>query len=337
MINITSRSFAALLLLSVFSVNAETEKVSNDIKVNKETDKSVFARVGDKIISEQDFNNAFYQHLQSRFYHGKPPESQIEEVRRQVAKSMITRTLLLNEASRQKVACNQQVIQETIKEYDARYKSSKKWKQNRDSMITVLQERLCENDQLKQIETKIRKVSSPTQAQLRSYYQSNLDKFTEPGRQRISVILLGVAPSAPKSSWDAAFAEAKSIKVEIAQGAKFSEIASLRSSDPSAQSGGDMGYLHKGMLSPAAEETIDKLSIKELSEPVRLLEGVALFRVEERLPKRTRSYDEVQQRLQELWARDTSNKAWENYENTLWSKASVKVYDPKLSERINYN
>ena len=335
MINITLRYFTILLLLSVFSVNAETVKVSSDVKVDKETAKPVFARVGDIIISEQEFNNAFYQHLQSRFYHGKPPEGQIEEVRQQVAKSMITRTLLLNEASRKKVECDQQVIRETLLQYDERYKSSSQWKENRDTMITVLQERLCENDQLKQIETNIRRVSSPTQAQLRSYYQSNIDKFTEPARQRISIILLGVAPSAQKSSWDAAMAEAKSIKVEIAQGAEFSEIASLRSSESSAQNGGDMGYLHKGMLSPAAEDAIDKLSIKELSDPIRLLEGVALFRVEERLPERTRSYDDVKQRLQELWARDTSNKAWENYKNTLWSKASIEVYDPELSARIN--
>lgn len=335
MINSTLRYFTILLLLSVFSVNAETVKVSSDVKADKETAKPVFARVGDIIISEQEFNNAFYQHLQSRFYHGKPPEGQIEEVRQQVAKSMITRTLLLNEASRKKVECDQQIIRGTLLQYDERYKSSSQWKENRDTMITVLQERLCENDQLKQIETSIRRVSSPTQAQLRSYYQSNIDKFTEPARQRISIILLGVAPSAQKSSWDAAMAEAKSIKVEIAQGAEFSEIASLRSSESSAQNGGDMGYLHKGMLSPAAEDAIDKLSIKELSDPIRLLEGVALFRVEERLPERTRSYDDVKQRLQELWARDTSNKAWENYKNTLWSKASIEVYDPELSARIN--
>ena len=96
-----------------------------------------------------------------------------------------------------------------------------------------------------------------------------------------------------------------------------------------------MGYLHKGMLSVAAEEEINKLTIKEISEPVRLLEGVALFRVDERLPKRTRSYDDVKQRLQELWSRDESNKAWESYKNRLWSKASIEVFDPRLAKRIN--
>ena len=329
------RSLTALLLISVFSVSAETDKVSHNAKAGKEASGTAIARVGEKFISEQDFNAEFYQHLQSRFYHGKPPEGQIEEVRQQVAKSMITRTLLIKEAGRQKITCDQQVIQETIKRYDERYKSSEKWKQNRDSMIAVLQQRLCDNDRLKQIEIHVRNISAPTQTQLRNYYRSNIDKFTEPGRQRISVILLGVDPSASKNSWDAAFSEAQRIRTEINKGASFSEIASLHSSDKSAENGGDMGYLHKGMLSVAAEEEINKLTIKEISEPVRLLEGVALFRVDERLPERTRSYDDVKQRLQELWSRDESNKAWENYKKRLWSKASIEVFDPRLAKRID--
>ncbi len=329
--------FSVLLLLVVYSVNAEPQSKPDDRKhvVVKQPNNNVFARVDGKIISEQDFNSAFYQHMQSRFYHGKPPEAQIEEVKQQVAKSIITRTLLLNEAARQNVACDKQAVEKTISQYDARYKSSERWQQNRELLVKTLHSRLCENDQLKQIEISVRKVPDPTATELRSYYNSNIDKFTEPGRQRIFVILLGVDPSAPKNSWDAALAEAKSIKLEIESGADFMEIASLRSSDESAQAGGDIGYLHKGMLSPAAEEVIANLSIGEISEPVRLLEGIAIFRVTERLPARIRTYADVKPRLQDLWIRDTSNTVWENYKNKLWSGASIEIYDQKLSSRIN--
>ena len=89
------------------------------------------------------------------------------------------------------------------------------------------------------------------------------------------------------------------------------------------------------MLSPAAEDAITKLTINEISEPVRLLEGIALLRVTERLPARVRSYDDVKSRLHELWIRDTSNMAWEDYKNKLWSGANIEIYDQKLSARMN--
>jgi parvulin-like peptidyl-prolyl isomerase len=291
----------------------------------------MFASVGDSQISETEFNNAFSRHMRSKFYHGKPPEAQVDLVRQQVAESIITRSLLVAESRRQGLKCDEQAVLETIQQYDKRYASSEQWQQNRESLLGKLKERLCEDDLIRQIESKVRKVSRPTEKELSEYYESNLDKFTEPARQRVSVILLQVDPSAPKSVWDAATTEAKSIKAEIEQGGDFSEIASLRSADKSAQNGGDMGYLHKGMLSPAAEKVVDELSLKQISEPVRLLRGIAIFRVDERLPARVRAHSEVSLRVKDLWEREQGENNWTSFKDKLWATTPIKIYDPSVS------
>ena len=291
----------------------------------------MFASVGDSQISETEFNNAFYRHMRSKYYHGKPPEDQVNQVRQQVAESIITRSLLVEESRRQGLKCDEQAIQATIEQYDKRYASSEQWHQNRESLLGKLKERLCEDDLIRQIETNVRKVSQPTQKELTEYYQTNLDKFTEPARQRVSVILLQVAPSAPKTVWEAAMAEAKSIKAEIEQDGDFSEIASLRSADKSAANGGDMGYLHKGMLSPAAENVVNALPLNQISDPVRLLRGIAIFRVDERLPARVRPYSEVSSRVKDLWERDQSENNWTSFKDQLWATTSIKIYDPSVS------
>jgi len=291
----------------------------------------MFASVGDSQISETEFNNAFYRHMRSKYYHGKPPEDQVNKVRQQVAESIITRSLLVEESRRQGLKCDEQAVQATIEQYDKRYASSEQWQQNRESLLGKLKERLCEDDLIRQMETKVRKVSQPTEKDLSEYYKTNLDKFTEPATQRVSVILLQVDPSSPKSVWDAAMAEATSIKAEIEQGGNFSEIASLRSADKSSTSGGDMGYLHKGMLSPAAEKVVEELPLKQISEPVRLLRGVAIFRVDERLPARVRSYSEVSSRLKGLWERDQGETNWASFKDQLWATTPIKIYDPSVS------
>ena len=320
-------AFILLLLSGQMSVAAEAQgKKTQNVESAK-----MFASVGESQISESEFNNAFYRHMRSKFYHGKPPEDQVENVRQQVAESIITRTLLIEESRRQGLQCNEQAIQATIQQYNKRYASSEQWQQNRESLIGALEQRLCEDDLIRQIEEKVRKVSKPTEQDLTIYYESNLDKFTEPARQRISVILLQVAPSAPKSVWDAATVEAKSIKAEIEQGGDFAEIASLRSADKSAQNGGDMGYLHTGMLSPAAETVGDELALKQISVPVRLLRGVAIFRVDERLPARVRSYSEVSARLRDLWERQQSENKWAGFKDKLWATTPIKIHDTSVS------
>lgn len=322
--------YPAIFLL-LFSGQIAVAAEANTRQLQKSTSPKMFASVGDSQISETEFNSAFSRHMRSKFYHGKPPEGQVDQVRQQVAESIITRSLLVAESRRQGLRCDEQAVQATIQQYDKRYASSEQWQQNRESLLGKLKERLCEDDLIRQIERKVRKVSNPTEKELTEYYKSNLDRFTEPARQRVSVILLQVDPSAPKSVWDAAAAEAKSIKAEIEQGGDFSEIASLRSADKSAQNGGDMGYLHKGMLSPAAEKVVDELSLKQISEPVRLLRGIAIFRVDERLPARVRSYSEVSTRAKDLWQREQSDNNWASFKDNLWATTPIKIYDPSVS------
>lgn len=320
-------AFILLLFSGRLSIAADTQ-INN---TQEPQNSKMFASVGDSQISEIEFNNAFYRHMRSKFYHGKPPEDQVDQVRQQVAESIITRSLLVEESRRQGMKCNEEAIQATIAQYDKRYAASEQWQKNRESLLGKLKERLCEDDLIRQIETNVRKVSQPTEKELTDYYKTNLDKFTEPATQRVSVILLQVDPSSPTSVWDAAMAEATSIKAEIEQGGDFSEIASLRSADKSSTTGGDMGYLHKGMLSPAAEKVVEELPLKQISEPVRLLRGVAIFRVDERLPAKVRGYSEVSTRVKDLWQRDQSNANWTSFKDKLWATTPIKIYDPSVS------
>jgi parvulin-like peptidyl-prolyl isomerase len=115
------------------------------------------------------------------------------------------------------------------------------------------------------------------------------------------------------------------MRQRLDEGTPFEELARTHSSDSSASAGGDMGYLHKGMLSANAEKAISELSIGDVSEPVQVLEGIAIFRLTEQQLARLRSFDDVRDRARELWLRDRGDREWEMLVARLRSDSRISV------------
>ena len=108
-------------------------------------------------------------------------------------------------------------------------------------------------------------------------------------------------------------------------GEDFAELAKQLSNHPSAVNGGDLGYLHEGMLDTRVQQQLESLELNQLGEPLRVLEGVLLFRLDGVRPAQLRPYDEVKQRAADLLYREQQDAAWQSYVNTLRSSANVYV------------
>lgn len=72
------------------------------------------------------------------------------------------------------------------------------------------------------------------------------------------------------------------LKERLDHGENFEELARLYSEDASASSGGDLGWLSPGDTVPAFEQTMNKLSPDQISEPVQSQFGWHLIQVLER-------------------------------------------------------
>jgi parvulin-like peptidyl-prolyl isomerase len=295
----------------------------------------VFATVGDVVVTRAEFEQVLQRAMRQKFYHFEPPAEQREAFRREVAQDLIDRKLLLQEAERRGIEADSKAVETQLQAYAQRYTGRPEFEQRRDAILDSLRDYLQERDRLRALEAQVRKVAEPDAAQLRAYYEANPDKFTEPARQRVSVILLKVDPSSGTEVWQAAMAEGAGLEKQLRDGADFAELARLHSGDGSAEQGGDMGYLHRGMLSEAAEKTIDELAIGEVSEPLRLLEGVAIFTVTERRPARLREFGGAQDRARELWRRDRAEAAWEAVKQQLRDSTPVRINDPALSSTLD--
>lgn len=285
----------------------------------------VFATVGKKVITAQEYENAVNAAARQKFYHGKPPDTEVDALFREIGDKLIERILLADEAARRHIRPDAKKIAETIAGYEARYKDSAQWKQNRERLLPGLREKLEQQDVIEQLEATVRKQPKPTVAEARAYHESHPDAFTEPEKIHLSLILLKVDPSSPKLAWDKADEEARQIAGRLKKGADFAELARLHSGDDSSQRGGDLGYLHRGMLPENLQDKVDQLTPGSLSEPIRMLEGVGLFRLLDRKPALKRRFEDVAERAGDLLARERSETAWKNFTAGLRKHAQVEI------------
>lgn len=288
--------------------------------------------VAERKVSLPEFETAVRQAMRQKFYHGKVPEPQVIELQREVANQIVDRVLLLQEAQRRDIKPHAATIADAVAGFERRYGASSNWQQNRDKMLANVVPELEQRNMLEQLEKSVRDVAVPAPAEVQAFYEARPELFTEPEKLRLSVIQLTVDPSSTKLVWDKALEEAKAIHKRLLAGADFAELAKIHSGDASSAKGGDMGYLHRGMLSPELHDKLDGFKPGVVQEPIVTLHGVAIFRLDERVAPRLHSFDKVQGRASDLLRRERSDGAWKGLIARLRQDAKFSIREERFSE-----
>lgn len=292
--------------------------------------RAVFARVGDVVVTHEQFETAFGEAARSKFYHGKAPDGAVAALQREVSDGIVDTILLAAEARRRNIEPDEAAVQKTIAGYDERYRASPQWRANRELILPGLKAKLERDSLLERLGKAVKNVADPTEEELQQYWQTHQDKFTAPEQVRLSVILLRVNPSSPQEKWTEAQSQAALVLKQLRDGEDFKELVLRHSGDPSAANGGDMGYLHKSMLPEPAQLALDKLAPGEFTEALVLLEGVAILRLDDRKASRLNPLDAVRERARDLWKRDKGEQAWKALAAKLRAETPVEVDDSRL-------
>ncbi|MBI5451707.1 MAG: peptidylprolyl isomerase [Gammaproteobacteria bacterium] len=285
----------------------------------------VFASVDGVEIAREEFEVHVETGLRQRLYHGHADAARLAALRREIGEQLIEQRLLLREARRRGLKVDRAAVEAGVQRIEARYRDSAGWRSRRQAMLASLRDTLEQDDLIRQLKDSITTVALPDERQLRAWYAGHADRFTTPERQHVALILLKVEPWAPAASWQAALDEGQRLRSTLAAGADFAALARLHSADPSAQAGGDLGFVHRGMLADEAQQVVDRLHENEVSAPVRLLQGVALFRLLQRAPAHLNPFEQVSERARGLWQREQAEQAWQQARQSLRRQARVVV------------
>ncbi len=192
-------------------------------------------------------------------------------------------------------------------------------------MLAAVTPQLERESLLEQIVKQVRDVPEPSADVARAFYEQHKDLFIEPEQVKLSLIVLRVDPSSPATQWRSAEDEGRKLHTRLVAGASFAELARVHSGDKSAADGGQMEYTHRGMLPEAVQKVIDPLAVGALAEPVRLLEGVVILRLDGRKPGQQRAFEQVRERAADLWRRDEGDARWQRLLADLRRATPVRI------------
>lgn len=292
----------------------------------------VFARVGDTVITLDDYDAAMASAARSKFYHGKAPAAELAALQREIGDKLVTNVLLVKEAKRRGMKPDDAIVAQKLEQIEQRNRDNEQWQKMRIQWVPIVTDRLNEENLLSQLESAVRNVPPPNVEQVRAYYTAHPEKFTEPEQLRVSVILLKVDPSSPREEWDKARELGQDIVKQLRAGADFAALAREHPGDAaSAEQGGDMGYLHGGMLPDAAQDALDKLKVGETSDPVRLLEGISIFRLTDRSISKLSDFETVKERAGELWLKEESERVWKALIAQLKKETTIQVDESRYA------
>jgi parvulin-like peptidyl-prolyl isomerase len=289
-----------------------------------------FAKVGDMLITWVDYNNMYATQASEKFYHAKPSESSVAAFQREIADTLVTNAMLVQEAKRRKLKPDEELIKQQLRQFEQRFANDPNWTESRPRVLPIIAERYQNENLRSKLEDLVRNVPPPSEKQLRKYYAAHPEKFTMPAQQRVSTILLRMDPGAPDADWQKAMEQGEDLVRRLRAGEDFAELARNYSGDVTAEDGGDMGYLHEGILPGLPAETLRKLKPGETSNPVTLMEGVAIFRLTERQPPKLSSFKEVQARAKELWLIEQRDSAWDSLIARLKKNTTVQVDESRF-------
>jgi peptidyl-prolyl cis-trans isomerase D len=133
-----------------------------------------------------------------------------------------------------------------------------------------------------------------TDKEIEDYYNANrLSKFTTPKQAKVRYIMVRLDPGADDKQKETARARANRILAEARGGKNFAELARKESEDPSAEKGGEIGWLNQGQLPEALDKQIFALAKGEISEPIETPLGFHIVKVEDIKEEKTLSLAEA--------------------------------------------
>ncbi|MGM0381051.1 MAG: peptidylprolyl isomerase [bacterium] len=248
----------------------------------------VAIEVGDKTVKDEELEEEVEQVLEQQkemfeMQGQEMPEKQVEQLRNraegQVARQKIDRLLLLEAAQDEGIEISgedaEKFMEEQFENKQEREKALKQMGISQEDAEDEVREMLIIQEYM---DKEIGEIDI-SEEEAREFFEQNRNQYQKQPQVRARHILKETEGENESSEMRKELEEIKG-KIEAGE-AEFSEMAMQHSDDPSAESGGDLGFFtRKQMVKPFAEAAFD-MEPGEIKGPVETQFGLHLIKVEE--------------------------------------------------------
>lgn len=169
------------------------------------------------------------------------------------------------------------------------------------------------------LKKKVETESQVSDADLKKFYDQNIDKFKTGEQIKASHILVKTEK------------EAKDILAQIKGGGNFEELAKKYSVDSSAAKGGDLGWFGKGSMVPAFEKAAMALKEGQVSEVVKSDFGFHIIKLTGKRPAGTRPFDEVKEQIKAAVMPSKQQEVFQKIKEELKKSAKITIKEDALN------
>ncbi|MDM8540084.1 peptidylprolyl isomerase [Desulfococcaceae bacterium HSG9] len=260
----------------------------------------------------------------------KLQESQLPEIKKDVLENLINRTLLFQESVKQGIKIDDTLIKEQLAEMKKRYDNPTDFeKKLEEANLTVnnLEYQIKLGMSVQQlIDKKFVQTTTISSEEAKTYYDANLQRFSQPAQVKASHILIKVDPKADEAKIREAKEKIEKIQKRVKKGDDFAALAKEFSEGPSAPKGGDLGYFGPGRMVKPFETAAFEMKPDEVSDIVKTRFGYHLIKVIDKKPTKQFAFEEVQDKLKQFLKEQKVQKEVETYLKQLKESAKIERF-----------
>jgi peptidyl-prolyl cis-trans isomerase SurA len=251
------------------------------------------------------------------------------ELERLVLKRLVDHRLQVQEARREKIDVTDDELRPVIDDFVRRNGGDREKIESQLRAQGVSWESLRRELREQMLAQRVRsrrvvRRATVNEAEVNAYLAENRERFESGLKYHARHIAVTADPPSP-AAWERAKEEIESIAAALAGGADFAELARARSKDPSAASGGDLGWLARGELDAAFEGPLLKLEPGGVTAPIRSAAGYHLFKLEEREELTAERLGEARQQIRDLLAQKKTQERYEEWLESLRRRALIAI------------
>jgi peptidyl-prolyl cis-trans isomerase D len=144
--------------------------------------------------------------------------------------------------------------------------------------------------------------------EIKRAYDLQKDRYRTPQRARAREILIRVSPEDPSEKVEEKRTKAEEILEKAKKSKDFPSLAKQVSESNTASRGGEIGWVQRGMVEEAIEKALFSLKAGEVSNLVRARNGFYIFKMEEMVPEKIRTLEEVKDSILQALKREKANR-----------------------------
>lgn len=301
--------------------------------LNDQDKDSILAKINDTVIKrsevDREMDNLFQQFQNMAF-----PEKTNEfnsKLWRQALETVINRKLLFQQAEREKICPEKEVIDMRIAGIKRHFPSLKRFRQQL-AQLGISEEKLRQEIEydlkIKMLlDLHIPPVQEVSKEEVEEFYHTNSENFHIPERIRASHILIAISSEDNIEKREKKLRKISQIKKELQNGADFSELALKHSDCKSKSKGGDLGFFKKGKMVKPFEDAAFKLKVCEISEIVETIYGYHLIKLTDHQPAQIIPFEQVQNKIVSFLKRQKRDLYIRDYLFKLRNNAEIKYFE----------